>query len=115
MCMQDERNSAAASPITSSPKSTTEAGEVNAKPMRVGVVVVTFNRKKLLQETLECIRSQTYPIFRVIVVDNLSTDGTREFLRESCDGLINPLLMERNMGGAGGFSTGIEHAYRLGS
>jgi GT2 family glycosyltransferase len=84
-------------------------------PLSVVVVVVTYNRKPLLQQTLQSVRAQTYPIDRVIVVDNLSTDGTRDLLGQLSDQLIEPLLMERNLGGAGGFSAGIERAYNLGS
>ena len=77
----------------------------------VAVVMVTYNRRRLLEQTLQCIHAQTYPIARVIVVDNLSTDGSREFLRELHDPRIETLFMDRNVGGAGGFSAGIEHAF----
>lgn len=84
-------------------------------PFIVGVVVVTYNRKHLLEQTLQNIQAQTYPIAHIIVVDNLSTDGTREFLSQVDDPRIRLLMMKSNLGGAGGFSAGIEHAYDLGS
>ena len=81
--------------------------------MSVCAVVLTFNRKDLLVECLEALLAQTQPLEKVFVVDNASTDGTPELLRER--GLLErpPLeyvRMERNLGGAGGFSRGIELA-----
>jgi len=73
-------------------------------------VVVTYNRKKLLLECLDAIFRQTYSIFRLILIDNCSTDGTRDAL--SCKGYLNHpqityIKTETNIGGAGGFYEGI--------
>jgi glycosyltransferase involved in cell wall biosynthesis len=50
----------------------------------VSVVVPTFNRRSSLQRLLEGLTAQSYPAsqFEVIVVDDGSTDGTADFLRE---------------------------------
>ena len=42
----------------------------------ISVVVTTFNRERLLLETLGSIRSQEWEGMEIIVVDNCSTDGT---------------------------------------
>ena len=83
--------------------------------MRVAAVVVTFNRKALLVECLEALARQTHPLERVLVVDNASTDGTREAVEEA--GLAGPLPLEylrlsRNGGGAEGFHYGVREAAR---
>lgn len=44
----------------------------------VSVVVPTFNSERFLEECLRSIRRQTYTNIKVIVVDNYSTDKTRE-------------------------------------
>jgi GT2 family glycosyltransferase len=81
----------------------------------VGAVVVTYNRKRLLLQTLEKLEAQTYRIARIIIVDNCSTDGTRELLRELGNNpRIEPIFLPSNTGGAGGFAAGIELAYQLG-
>lgn len=54
----------------------------------VSVVVTTFNRAKLLAETLDSILAQTYTDFELIVVDNISEDGTREYVA----GLADPRI-----------------------
>ena len=43
----------------------------NEKPI-VSVIVTTYNRKKLLKETINSILNQTYSNFELIVVDNFS-------------------------------------------
>jgi glycosyltransferase involved in cell wall biosynthesis len=44
----------------------------------VSVVVPTFNSERFLEKCLASIKAQTYPNIETIVVDNYSTDGTRE-------------------------------------
>src|SRR5580700_2216824 len=45
-------------------------------PARVAIVIPTWNRREMLERTLESLRGQAYPIDRVIVVDNGSTDDS---------------------------------------
>lgn len=49
---------------------------------RVGVVLVTHNSVKFLAETWQSILSQDYPIARIAVIDDHSTDHTRGLLEE---------------------------------
>ena len=48
----------------------------------VVAVVVTYNRRELLQTTLAGIAAGTRVPDAVVVVDNASTDGTAEYLRD---------------------------------
>lgn len=48
------------------------------KPL-VSVIIPTKNRCLLLDETLESLSRQTFPSWEVLVVDDGSTDGTKEF------------------------------------
>ena len=48
----------------------------------ISIIIPTFNRKALLAETLDSILKQTLPASEIIVVDDHSTDGTLEFLKE---------------------------------
>ena len=47
----------------------------------VVAVVVTWNRRDLLRESLRAIAPQTHPPRRIVVVDNASDDGTATMLR----------------------------------
>lgn len=74
-------------------------------------VVVTYNRLKLLKETLAALRAQTHPVRKTIVIDNHSTDGTEEFLEGFRDDPQTEILRTAaNIGGAGGFAEGIRRA-----
>jgi len=49
---------------------------------RVSVIIPSYNRARLLPETLDCVLSQTVSEIECIVVDDGSSDGTRELLFE---------------------------------
>jgi glycosyltransferase involved in cell wall biosynthesis len=84
--------------------------------MRIVAVVVTYNRKELLQEALAAIRAQTRPPDSVVVVDNQSTDGTAEVMAKLAEpGYLYYERLESNLGGAGGFNRGMRRAYELGA
>ena len=79
---------------------------------RVVAVVVTWNRRGLLQEAVAALRAQTHQPAAVVVVDNASTDGTGELLASSYsrDHGLDVVTLAANTGGAGGFAAGIERA-----
>ncbi len=77
----------------------------------ITAVVVTYNRKELLVRCIEYLRRQTVRLDNIIVVNNDSTDGTKEWL-DSQTGL--DVIHQENVGGSGGFYRGIEHAYESG-
>ena len=80
---------------------------------RVDAVVVTYNRKALLQECVDAILAQSVSVERLILIDNNSTDGTESFLKEK-GYLNNPVIeyikLPENIGGAGGFHEGMKKA-----
>jgi GT2 family glycosyltransferase len=79
----------------------------------VVAVVVTWNRRTLLEESLAAVRSQTLAPAAVVVVDNASTDGTAELLASydgAGGGVLDVVTLTSNTGGAGGFAVGVEQA-----
>lgn len=79
---------------------------------KTAAVVVTYNRKELLTDCLQHIKSQTEPA-DIIVVDNASTDGTSDLFVENTEGLLY-FNTGANLGGAGGFNYGMRKACELG-
>lgn len=80
--------------------------------MKIAAIVVTFNRKKLLKENIECLLNQNDAEgLDIIVIDNHSTDGTKD---EISNYIIknNIIYIDTgsNLGGAGGFQFGIKYA-----
>jgi len=84
-------------------------GRVGAVSARVVAVVVTWNRRQLLEEALAALAAQTLAPVEVVVVDNASTDGTTALLQERY-GHLDVVHLTRNTGGAGGFAAGMERA-----
>lgn len=78
---------------------------------RLCAIVVTRNRLALLQECLAALRAQTRSLDEIIVVNNDSNDGTREYLDAQADVTA---IHQGNLGGAGGFYRGLKEAYRRG-
>lgn len=84
---------------------------------QVCAVVVSYNRKALLLECLDAIFAQTRPVERILLIDNASTDGTPDLLREKGyldNRLIEYLRLPTNIGGAGGFHEGMKWAFNKG-
>jgi GT2 family glycosyltransferase len=75
----------------------------------VVAVVVTWNRRDLLEESLAALAGQTHPLTGIVVVDNASTDGTRALL-ETMRSRVDVVRLTTNTGGAGGFAAGLQRA-----
>lgn len=80
-------------------------------------VVVTYNRRQLLEKTLDGLQKQGSLLTRIVVFDNASTDGTQGFLESQPTGPIpvHVVRSEENLGGAGGFAQGMRVAYESGA
>ena len=95
--------------------STDRAGQPDAPGPEpsVAAVVVTYNRKDYLADLLPSLLAQTRPLQAIYVVDNASTDGTREFLdAEYADHpVVHRVYLTENTGGSGGFHAGVVRAY----
>lgn len=80
---------------------------------KVGVLVVTFNRLDYLKKYMEAIKKLKAPEqiqIKTYVIDNASTDGTKEWLdQQSFENTVIYHLPE-NTGGSGGFSFGVKTA-----
>jgi GT2 family glycosyltransferase len=75
----------------------------------LSVIVVNWNGKALLADCLASLRSQTCPDFEVIVVDNGSTDGSSQFVRQAFPD-FRLIQLKENLGFAGGNNAGIREA-----
>ena len=82
--------------------------------VKIGVVIVTYNRLDKLKKTLELFDKQTFLPNYIVVVDNASTDGTELFLKDwvvvSRKYDKNVIRMQENTGGSGGFYEGLKYA-----
>lgn len=76
----------------------------------VTAVVVTYNRLKYLKKVIQSLKSQDHPLAEIIVVNNGSTDGTYEWLKDQTGIRV---IHQGNVGGAGGFHSGMKYAYSM--
>lgn len=83
--------------------------------MRTAAVVVTYNRRRMLEACIGCLLAQTAPC-DILVVNNHATDGTGEYLARLTAEHREILARDtgENLGGAGGFNLGMRWAVESG-
>lgn len=89
---------------------------------KVGVIIVTYNRLNCLKKLLQGLAEQTYPLEKILVFDNNSSDETIDYLQSQGFNDYNLqkdvaqklyFANDTNLGGAGGFSKAVELAQKL--
>lgn len=78
---------------------------------KVSIIVPCYNHAKYLNECLNSVRKQTYTNFQCIIVDDGSTDGTREVAAKAC--IEDPRFIyhfQENRGLSGARNTGLQIA-----
>ena len=80
----------------------------------IAAVVVTYNRKELLEQCIKRILNQQDFFCDVLVVDNASTDGTAQWVQRIQDSRVHYRNTGANLGGAGGFHFGLQWAVKAG-
>ena len=73
----------------------------------VTVIVLNWNGKDLTIECLESLKQVNYSNFNILVVDNGSTDGSVELLKEKFPE-VSILVLEKNLGYAAGNNRGFD-------
>lgn len=71
---------------------------------KICAVIVTQNRRALLEKCVHALRAQSYPLSSILIVDNASTDDTPTWLATQTD---LQSITQANGGGGGGFHTGL--------
>jgi glycosyltransferase involved in cell wall biosynthesis len=64
----------------------------------ISVIISTYNRAQRLKKAIESVLNQTYQDFEIIVVDDKSTDNTKEVLESFKDPRISVIYRKRNSG-----------------
>lgn len=78
----------------------------------VSVIIPTYNRKELLERSINSVLSQTWQNFELLVVDDGSDDGTASFVRQKYPEVA--CICQENRGAAAARNEGIKAArYQL--
>lgn len=76
---------------------------------KVSVVILNWNRKEMLLDCLRSIKELDYPLYEIIVVDNASTDGSVQAVREKYPDVVL-IENDKNYGAIGGKNIGLRRA-----
>ncbi|MEM7815328.1 MAG: glycosyltransferase family 2 protein, partial [Candidatus Aenigmatarchaeota archaeon] len=82
---------------------------------KVSVIILNWNGKQFLKDCLNAVFNQTYNDFEVVFVDNASSDGSadfvkQEFLCEIKSGKLKIVINDRNYGFAEGNNIGVRNS-----
>lgn len=77
----------------------------------ISIIIVNYNGKKWLKKSLNSLCLQTYKNFEIIFVDNASTDGSIEFIKNNYP-KVKIVQNKKNFGFAGGNNIGLKKAKR---
>ncbi len=77
---------------------------------KVIVLILSYNGKTLLEDSVSSYLANDYPNFKVIIIDNGSTDNTKEYIEKEFPG-AKVIRIEKNKGYSGGFNFGLTYAF----
>lgn len=78
--------------------------------MLTSVVIVNWNTREMTKDGISLVRRHTDIKHEIIVVDNGSTDGSVEMIKNLGAPDLKPVFLQENLGFAGGNNCGIETA-----
>jgi len=83
----------------------------NDNQMKLSVVIPCFNERSTIEAVIDAVRSAPVEEAEIIVVDDGSTDGTRELLKTKPHGWVDMIvLQERNLGKGAALRAGFQAA-----
>ena len=69
----------------------------NKKPL-ISIALPSYNHSKYLKECIDSVLNQTYKNFEFIIVDDCSTDASKEIILSYKDKRIKPYFFKKNKG-----------------
>jgi len=85
-------------------------GKKGNKSFEVSVIIPTYNRAELLNRAIESVLNQTYDNTEIIIVDDASTDHTKQLIENLQNNRIHYIYNEKNMGASAARNIGIKKA-----
>ena len=81
--------------------------KIQLKDIKVSIVIPCFNEKNTIQEIVEAVIGSAVPNKEIIIVDDCSTDGTRDILQQQIEPLVDKIIYhEKNQGKGAALRTG---------
>lgn len=76
----------------------------------VAVIICNYNKKEYVLQCIKSVMDLTFQNFDLYVVDNASTDGSADAIEEVYGEKVILIRNKENLGGSGGFNTGMRLA-----
>jgi GT2 family glycosyltransferase len=81
--------------------------------LSIACVIVAYNNADNIGKLLDSLLTQSKPMEEIVVLDNASSDATREIVRQRFP-QVTLLASSSNTGVGGGYAQGMEYAYQKG-
>ncbi|MGP3561699.1 glycosyltransferase family 2 protein [Geobacillus sp. BK01] len=78
----------------------------------LAVIICNWNKKDYVLKCIESVKKSTFKDYDLFVVDNASTDGSVEAIKQKFGNSVNLIINKENKGGSGGFNRGIKEALK---
>lgn len=74
---------------------------------KIGIVICNYNKREYVVNCIQSVLESKTDDFDIFVVDNASTDDSVDAIKSKYGDKVNLLVNSENLGGSGGFNTGI--------
>lgn len=75
---------------------------------KVTVLMTVYNGMPFLPDAVQCMLGQSYRDFKLLIIDDASTDGSRDWLQSVTDRRVHWMSNESNMGLASSLNRGLD-------
>ena len=83
---------------------------VNSSDYKLSIIIPCYNEINTIEELIERVQASSVESKEIIIIDDFSTDGTREFLNTLEDDSIKLIFNTQNLGKGAAISKGIQFA-----
>lgn len=81
---------------------------------KIGIVICNYNKKQYVLDCIQSVLESRFQDFDLYVVDNGSQDGSGKAIRETYPEQVTLICNQENLGGSGGFNTGLRIVHEKG-
>ena len=84
--------------------------KINSESFTLSIIIPCFNEINTIDEVIKKVKNTSIKSKQIIIIDDCSTDGTREYLKSLEDESIIVIFTEKNQGKGAAISKGFELA-----
>ncbi len=84
--------------------------KINSESFTLSIIIPCFNEINTIDEVIKKVKNTSIKSKQIIIIDDCSTDGTREYLKSLEDKSIIVIFTEKNQGKGAAISKGFELA-----